>query len=74
LSDRRAPNENSRIGERSLTPASRRLTERARDGVLSRDCRGEADRDTGLFYQNHMLGSTIREPNLVWHGGEAQAN
>lgn len=27
-------------------------------------------RDTGLFYQNFMLGSTIENPGMVWHGLE----
>jgi hypothetical protein len=30
-------------------------------------------RDTGLFYQNFMLGSTIQDPNTVWRGLEAGA-
>jgi len=25
-------------------------------------------RDTGLFYQNFMLGSTIHDPETVWRG------
>jgi hypothetical protein len=29
-----------------------------------------AGRDTGLFYQNHALGSTIREPDLVWRAND----
>jgi hypothetical protein len=27
-------------------------------------------RDTGLFYQNFMLGSTIQDPETVWRGLE----
>jgi len=28
-------------------------------------------RDTGLFYQNFMLGSTIQDPEAVWRGSQA---
>ncbi len=31
-------------------------------------------RDTGLFYQNFMLGSTIENPESVWPGSEALAH
>lgn len=27
-------------------------------------------RDTGLFYQNFMLGSTIQGPETVWRGSK----